>query len=57
MLTDLVYFDEDRAAEAANDPDERREGEHGEGERLPIVGPIVALFGVIGAWLGLRSRR
>ncbi len=40
----IVYFDEKRAAQVADDPDGVRDDEHGRSDRLPIVGSILALF-------------
>lgn len=53
--TSPVYFDEEKAAEAANDPNYQPDEQHSGSEHLPIVGSFMALFGVIAAWFSSGS--
>ena len=46
----LVYFDEDKAAEARDDPDSAAAHEDRGGAGIPVVDSMLAFFGLIGAW-------
>ena len=44
-----VFFDEEKAARARDDPDAHRHEDQGS-TGLPIVDGMLAFFGLIGAW-------
>ena len=48
-----VYFDEDKAAHAESDPSIGQQDQ--DGERLSIVGSVIAMFGAVGAWFGFTT--
>jgi hypothetical protein len=57
FLRTNTYFDEAKAAQAANDP---LAAEHSDGidegaQRIPIVSSLIALFGMLAAWVGISS--
>ena len=54
LTTWTVYFDEDKAAHAANDPSESLHSNGGE-TNIPIVSSAIAMFGAVAAWAGISA--
>ncbi|KAK3718521.1 hypothetical protein LTR37_005025 [Vermiconidia calcicola] len=56
FLRTNVYFDEDKAAEAADQPQDATHFPRDEvNESLPVIGSVIAAFAAIAAWFGLSS--
>ncbi|KAK5174583.1 uncharacterized protein LTR77_001664 [Saxophila tyrrhenica] len=49
-----VYFDEEKAAQAADEPAASVHTNEGSG-RIPIVSSVMAMFGAIAAWVGISG--